>query len=229
MNLKVDTIFHQPSMEQRMLREVGSSSRAHAPPPRRSWPHLRHRHSSPSILGFVGPHHAHTAPAGAPTSNSSSPATPSRSPRNPIHPGSVGLECDGTDKHVLTEAMRDSEQQDTEEVGRIAGIWSKRDGGESSAGVWTGLGLEHGLLPGVAILVRGAVVRGLAVLVVWSPEQGLPRRGMRSRGVGVVQVLGRARSMRPGRGFTGERGPFGTSCSSSLSGRRSPGDKQHPT
>ena len=76
-------------------------------------------------------------------------------------------------------------------MGRIAGIWSKRDGGESSAGVWTGLGLEHGLLPGVAILVRGAVVRGLAVLVVWSPEQGLPRRGMRSRGVGVVQVLGR--------------------------------------
>ena len=65
-----------------------SSSRALTPPPRRSWPHLRHRHSSPSILGFVGRHHAHTAPPGTPTSNSSSPATPSRSPRNPNHPGS---------------------------------------------------------------------------------------------------------------------------------------------
>ena len=34
-------------------------------------------------------------------------------------------------------------------MGRIAGIWSKRDGGESTAGVWTGLGLEHGLAGGV--------------------------------------------------------------------------------
>ena len=94
-------------------------------------------------------------------------------------------------------------------MGRIAGIWSKRDGGESTAGVWTGLGLEHGLaggqgwpsvrcgrpgvmlmLLGVAILLRAVVVRGLAVLVAWSPEQGLPRRGMRSRGVGVVRGLG---------------------------------------
>ena len=37
-----------------------------------------------------------------------------------------------------------------------------------------------------------------------------------------------SRSMRPGRGFTGEGGRFGTSSSSSLSGSRSPGYKQHP-
>ena len=40
-------------------------------------------------------------------------------------------------------------------------------------------------LLGVAILVRGAVVRGPVVLEVRCLEQGLPRRGVRSRGVGV--------------------------------------------
>ena len=40
-------------------------------------------------------------------------------------------------------------------------------------------------LLGVAILVRGAVVRGPAVLEVLCLEPGLPRRGVRSRGVGV--------------------------------------------
>ena len=30
-------------------------------------------------------------------------------------------------------------------MGRIAGIWAKRDGGEGTASVWTRLGLEHGL------------------------------------------------------------------------------------
>ena len=70
------------------LLDTANVSRALTPPLGRSGPHLRHRHSSPSILGFVGRHHAHTAPPGTSTSNSSSPATPSRSPRNPIHPGS---------------------------------------------------------------------------------------------------------------------------------------------
>ena len=40
-------------------------------------------------------------------------------------------------------------------------------------------------LLGVAILVRGAVVRGPVVLEVRCLEQGLPMREVRSRGVGV--------------------------------------------
>ena len=40
-------------------------------------------------------------------------------------------------------------------------------------------------LLGVAILFRGAVVRGPAVLEVRCLEQGLPMREVRSRGVGV--------------------------------------------
>ena len=59
---------------------------------------------------------------------------------------------------------------------------------------WLGRGLQLVLcgrpgvmlkLLGVAILVRGAVVRGPVVLEVLCLEPGLPRRGVRSRGFGV--------------------------------------------
>ena len=59
---------------------------------------------------------------------------------------------------------------------------------------WLGRGLQLVLcgkpgvmlkLLGVAILVRGAVVRRPVVLEVRCLGPGLPRRGVRSRGVGV--------------------------------------------
>ena len=230
-----------------------SSSRALTPPPRRSWPHLRHRHSSPGILSFVGGHHAHTAPPGAPTSNSSSPATPSRSPRNPIHPGShpsprttptprlriplLGRPCSGLHTTNTTRPRTTTPRARMATPGSISitpGLPHRTDGqpwppqpGHAPVPVrsirqpcflhhafWTRYQLSFPSLPCPAPQTPSSPIASVSTCLS-APSHSRPTRRP-------------SRSMRPGRGFTGERGPFGTSCSSNLSGSRSPGYKQHP-
>ena len=117
----------------------------------------------------------------------------------------VGLECDGTDRCGLTEAMGDVG------VGGVGHGRGERDRWCLIQTGWSwkfcshmgrtviGRGLQLVLcgrpgvmlkLLGVAILVRGANVRNPVVLEVRCLEPGLPRRGVRSRGVGVGPYLG---------------------------------------
>ena len=234
------------------LLDTANVSRALTPPLGRSGPHLRHRHSSPSILGFVGRHHAHThrqapqqATAVLQQLQAEAPATPSiqaltQALEQLQHHGFASPSWADLAQGSTPPTQPDPEPRPPE------GGWQRPAALASHQAFRTELMASLAPQPGHApVPVRSIRQPCFHRRPFWTryqlsfPPLPCPAPQTPSSPIAPVSTCLSApshsrptrrpsRSMRPGRGFTGERGLFGTSSSSSLSGSRSPGYKQHP-